>query len=318
MVIEKMDVPTYSVVLPVFNESENLPILYDQLAAIMNSLNEPYELLFVDDGSTDNSVELIKGFRSSNLSVKLISLSRNFGHQRALTAGLMLSSGAAVIAMDTDLQDSPSVIPKFIEEWKKGYSVVYAIRQTRREGLIKNLAYRAFYRILYYLADTMIPLDSGDFSLMDRRAVDLINSLPERTRYVRGLRAWIGFKQTGIKVDRDARNAGDPKYTLHKLINLAMEGIISFSVVPLRIATALGLLVSTLSYASIFVVIYMKLFTNLSLPGFAATASILLFLGGVQLLTVGILGEYVGRIFEEVKGRPLFIISEALGIKKNL
>jgi dolichol-phosphate mannosyltransferase len=183
--------------------------------------------------------------------------------------------------------------------------------------MLKNFAYRLFYRILKHLSETEIPVDSGDFSLMDRRVVDLINRLPEKTRYIRGLRAWVGFKQTGVLVDRPSRHAGAPKYTLYRLILLALSGVISFSVIPLRFATGLGVLVSFLSFASIIVIVAIRLFTTLSIPGFAATASILLFLGGVQLLTVGILGEYVGRIFDEVKGRPLFIVSEALGLEND-
>lgn len=307
----------YSLVLPVYNESENLPELYRLLTETMAATNEPYEILFVDDGSSDDSAALIKEFRERDDRVKLVRFSRNFGHQAALTAGLELASGKAVIAMDSDLQDSPDVIPKFIERWKEGYDVVYAIRQTRREGLFKNIAYKAFYRTLRHLSEFEIPIDSGDFSLMDRKVIDLICALPERTRYVRGLRAWVGFKQTGVAVDRASRYAGAPKYTFLRLVNLAIAGVISSSLIPLRIATGLGLVVSITSFLSIIVVVYLRLFTTLSLPGFAATASILLLLGGMQLLTVGVLGEYVGRIFEEVKGRPLFIVAEALGIERK-
>jgi polyisoprenyl-phosphate glycosyltransferase len=314
---ELISVPTYSVVLPVFNECENLLKLYEMLFDTLTSLNEPYEILFVDDGSTDESVAIIKALRIKNDAVKLITFSRNFGHQAALSAGLLMASGKAVIAMDSDLQDSPATIPEFIEHWKKGYSVVYAIRDKRKEGLFKTCAYKVFYRIFAALSEIEVPLDAGDFSLMDRRVVDLINQLPERTRYVRGLRSWIGFKQIGIKVERAARFAGEPKYSLNQLFKLAFTGIISFSVVPLRLATALGLIVSFFSFVGIVVCIAIKLFTTYSLPGFAATASILLFLGGVQLLTVGILGEYVGYIFDEVKGRPSFIVSESYGINNH-
>lgn len=309
--------PVFSVVLPVYNEQENLPELYRRLTAVMQGLAQPYELVFVDDGSRDDSVKMIKDLRAGDEAVKLVALSRNFGHQPAVSAGLALAAGQAVIVMDSDLQDSPDVIPMFVQKWREGYQVVYAIRQTRHEGMLKNLAYRLFYRILKHLSETEIPVDSGDFSLMDRRVVDLINRLPEKTRYIRGLRAWVGFKQTGVLVDRPSRHAGAPKYTLYRLILLALSGVISFSVIPLRFATGLGVLVSFLSFASIIVIVAIRLFTTLSIPGFAATASILLFLGGVQLLTVGILGEYVGRIFDEVKGRPLFIVSEALGLEND-
>lgn len=309
--------PVFSVVLPVYNEQENLPELYRRLTDVMRGLAQPYELVFVDDGSRDDSVKMIKDLRTSDEAVKLVALSRNFGHQPAVSAGLALAAGQAVIVMDSDLQDSPDVIPMFVAKWREGHQVVYAIRQTRHEGIFKNLAYRLFYRILKHLSETEIPVDSGDFSLMDRKVVDLINRLPEKTRYIRGLRAWVGFKQTGVLVDRPSRHAGAPKYTLYRLILLALSGVISFSVIPLRFATGLGVLVSFLSFASIIVIVAIRLFTTLSIPGFAATASILLFLGGVQLLTVGILGEYVGRIFDEVKGRPLFIVSEALGLEND-
>jgi dolichol-phosphate mannosyltransferase len=285
----------------------------------MEKLSEPYEIIFVDDGSRDLSVSIIRSINHQDERVKLVKLSRNFGHQMALSAGLSAASGKAVIAMDSDLQDSPSDLPLFIEQWKRGYDVVYAIRQTRQENIAKQTAYKLFYRILKKFSDTEIPIDSGDFSLMDRKIVDLLNSLPERARYIRGLRAWVGFNQIGVPVNRGARNAGEAKYTLARLMHLAMSGLISFSLAPLRLATGMGIVVSMVSFLSIVVVIYMKLFmTQYSLPGFAATASILLFLGGVQLLTIGILGEYIGRVFDEVKRRPLFIVSETLGLEQLL
>jgi len=309
-----MDNPTYSIVLPVFNEIGNLPELYQRLTSVMSSLGESYELIFVDDGSSDGSDQLVRRLNTTDARVKLASLSRNFGHQVAISAGMRLAKGSAVICMDSDLQDSPECIPDFVKQWKLGYHVVFAIRETRKEGFVKVFFYKLFYRILKRLAEPAIPLDSGDFSLMDRRIVDLINRLPERTRFVRGLRAWVGFKQIGVPVNRDARFSGKPKYGMMQLLNLASSGLVSFSIAPLRAASTLGLLVSSTSFASIVLVVYLKLFTNSSLPGFASTACLLLFLGGVQLLTVGILGEYIGRIFDEVKGRPLFIISETVGI----
>jgi len=306
---------TYSIVSPVYNESENLPELYRQLTEVMERLGEPYEIILVDDGSRDASARIIRAYNQNDDRVKLVKLSRNFGHQLALTAGLSVATGRAVISMDSDLQDSPYAIPLFIEQWKRGYDVVYAIRRTRKESLIKQFAYKLFYRMLKMLSDFDIPIDSGDFSLMDAKVAALLNSLPEKSRYIRGLRAWVGFNQIGVPLDRDARYSGEAKYTFGKLMNLALSGLISFSVVPLRVATGIGTFVSVCSLVSILLVLYLKIFTHLSLPGFAATASILLFLGGVQLLTVGILGEYIGRIFEEVKQRPLFIISETQGLE---
>ncbi len=314
---ESANKPVYSIVMPVFNEQENLPELHRRLTEVMKGVNETYELVFVDDGSRDQSREMIRQLNQTDPCCKLAGLSRNFGHQRAVSAGLALSNGQAVIVMDSDLQDAPEVIPDFITKWKEGYKVVYAIRRTRKEGFFKQLAYRTFYRILKATSDTDIPLDSGDFSLMDRRVVDLIKRLPEKTRFVRGLRAWVGFNQIGIPVDRDERFQGKPKYNLRQLMFLALSGLMSFSVLPLRFATALGVLVSTLSFLSIIVVIGIRIFTTWSLPGFAATASILLFLGGVQLLTIGVLGEYIGKIFDEVKDRPLFILSETIGLSED-
>lgn len=308
-----MNHPVFSVILPIFNESENLPELYRRLSDVMRALAEPYEIIFVDDGSRDNSVEKILAFHQDDPSVRLLQLSRNFGQQVAFSAGLAFATGKAVIAMDSDLQDAPEIIPKFVEQWKQGFDVAYAIRQTREEGAPLKLAYHLFYRIMKYYSDIDIPVDVGDFSLMDRRIVDTLNKLPERARYLRGLRAWVGFKQIGIPVQRGQRFTGQPKYTFKMLVNLAMSGLFSFSMAPLRFATSLGLMVSLFSFCSIVVVVYCKLFTTTSLPGFAAVATILFFLGGIQLLTIGILGEYIGRIFEEVKGRPLFLISHATG-----
>ena len=300
-------------ILPVFNESENLPELYRRLTEAMRSLAQPYEIIFVDDGSRDDSVEKILQFHQTDPGVKLLQLSRNFGQQVAFSAGLAFSSGRAIIAMDADLQDAPEIIPKFVDHWKAGYDVIYAIRQSRAEAVPLKAAYKLFYRMMKWYSDIDIPVDAGDFSLMDRKIVDTLNKLPERARYLRGLRAWVGFKQIGVPVQREARFSGKPKYSLKMLVNLAMSGLFSFSMAPLRFATTLGLMVSLLSFLGIFVVFYVKLFTTISLPGFAAVATILFFLGGIQLLTIGILGEYIGRIFDEVKGRPLFLISKATG-----
>jgi dolichol-phosphate mannosyltransferase len=311
------DTPVYSVVMPVYNESENLAELHRRLTDVMTALAEPYELVFVDDGSRDNSRDIIRQFHMQDPCSKLVALSRNFGHQRALSAGISLARGKAVIVMDSDLQDAPEVIPQFVAKWKEGFQVAYAVRKTRKEGFFKQIAYKAFYRLLRAMSDTDIPVDSGDFSLMDRKVVDLLKHLPEKTRFVRGLRAWVGFNQVGVPIDRDPRFQGKPKYGLKQLVFLAISGLLSFSVLPLRFATLLGILVSTGSLLSVLVVIAVRLFTNLSIPGFAATASILLFLGGVQLLTIGVLGEYVGKIFDEVKARPLFIIAETVGLDED-
>jgi len=308
----------YSVVLPVFNEEDNLPALYQRLTDVMQELGEPYELIFVDDGSKDGSAAYLAERHHDDPSAKLLRLSRNFGHQLAITAGLGYATGQAVIVMDSDLQDSPEDIPTLVGRWKEGFQVVYAVRESRKENLFKQLAYRAFYRILNRFADIDIPLDSGDFSLMDRRIVQELNRLPEKNRFIRGLRAWVGFQQIGVPVARSHRYAGKPKYEMRQLFHLALSGLMSFSVVPLRLATSMGFSVALGSFLSIAWVLYCRLFTTVSVPGFAATASILLFLGGVQLFTIGILGEYIGKIYDEVKRRPLYLVSQALGLKDPL
>lgn len=308
-----MSAPAYSVVLPLYNEENNLPVLYERLTAVMRDLGESYEILFINDGSADASADIVRDLNRQDPAVKLVSFSRNFGHQLAVSAGLQYAGGEAVIVMDSDLQDRPEDLPQLVRKYREGFDVVYAIRATRQEIWYKKWAYKTFYWLLQSSSQIYIPLDSGDFSIMSRRVVDLLNQMPERSRFVRGLRAWIGFSQTGVQFDRDARHSGEPKYGLRQLFGLAANGLLSFSVYPLRLATVFGLLVSLFSFFSILIVFYLRLFTTLSIPGFAATATILLFLGGVQLLTLGILGEYIGKIFEEVKRRPLYLVAETLG-----
>lgn len=310
-----MSKPFYSVILPVFNEAENLGELYRRLTAVMRESDGDYEIIFVDDGSKDASVGVIQELHQGDPRVKLIRLTRNFGHQLAISAGLSFSRGDAVIVMDSDLQDSPEDIPTLLAHWKEGNEVVYAVRESRKEGIFKQAAYRLFYRLLNHFAEIDIPLDSGDFSVMDRKVVALLNRLPEKNRFIRGLRAWVGYRQVGVPVHRSQRYSGTPKYQFRHLMQLAISGLVSFSVVPLRLATTLGFSVSMVSFFSIALVFYCRLFTTVSVPGFAATASILLFLGGVQLFTIGILGEYIGKIYDEVKQRPLFLVAETVGIE---
>lgn len=301
-----------SVVIPLFNEGENLPELVGRLTSSLEGRH--YELVMVDDGSSDDTREQLAKLATRRNELKCVSLSRNFGHQAAITAGLQHASGDAVVVMDGDLQDPPEAIPGLISRWLEGYDVVYAVRQHRKEGPLKRAAYSGFYRILSRLSYLDIPLDSGDFSLMDRRVVDLLNHLPERNRFVRGIRSWVGFQQVGMEIERGARAAGNPKYTLKMLRRLAFDGIISFSHAPLRIFSSLGMLVSGASFASILLVLGIRLFTDQSIPGFASTAILILFLGGVQLLGIGILGEYIARIFDEVKGRPNYVVAERINL----
>jgi polyisoprenyl-phosphate glycosyltransferase len=305
-------VPTYSIVIPVYNEEENLPELVRRLQNTMSELDAPAEVVFVNDGSRDRTLSLLREIRGRDDRFGYLSLARNFGHQIAVTAGLNHTRGKAVIVMDADLQDPPELIPDTIGLWQDGYQVVYAQRNKRlRESWFKRFTAYAFYRILKNLADVDIPTDTGDFCLLDRRVVDILNAMPERNRYVRGLRSWIGFRQTAIQFDRDPRFAGDVKYTFTKSFGLAVNGLVSFSKVPLRLATYLGLFSAAISIAMAALVLYWRVTTPRStLTGFATILIAVFFLGAVQLVSIGILGEYIGRIYEEVKGRPLYTIAE--------
>jgi dolichol-phosphate mannosyltransferase len=305
--------PGISVVIPILNEEATLPTLYARLTNVLALLRLPYELVMVDDGSTDRTPELLRQLRADDPRVKYIRLARNFGHQAALTAGLAHARGQAVVVMDGDLQDPPEVIPGLIERWQEGYEVVYAIRRHRKEPPTQRLAYALFYRLLSRVASLHIPLDAGDFCLMDRRVVDQLNALPERNRFLRGLRSWIGFRQTGVEYERQARYAGRTKYDFWRLMRLAMDGLVSFSFLPLRIASSIGFLVSVVSMIVAFYYVVLRLSGSREPAGFAAIIVAVLFLGGVQLITIGIMGEYVGRIFDEVKNRPVYIVLEEEG-----
>lgn len=302
-----------SIVFPIYNEEANLPELYRRITeAIENDSIDNAEILFVNDGSSDRSEEMIREFRGVDPRVKLINFSRNFGHQAAITAGMELSRGKAVILMDSDLQDPPEVLGKMVEAWRGGGEVVYAVRKKRKESARKRFTYFAFYRLLQKIANIDIPLDSGDFCLMDRRVVDQINKLPERNRFVRGLRSWVGFHQVSFPYERHARYSGTAKYNFSKLMKLALNGIFSFSSFPLRLATYLGFLIVLLSllYALGLVVAY---FIGGHFPqGWTSLMVIVLFVGGVQLLILGAIGEYVALINDEVKQRPNYVIREFL------
>ncbi len=285
--------PDLSVIIPVFNEAATLPELCQRLSDQLALITPRFEIVFVDDGSTDASLPLLLQLHDREPRTKIVSFTRNFGHQAALTAGLEHVSGRAVVCMDGDLQDPPEVIPSLVEKWREGYDVVYAIRRRRKESLFKRTAYRAFYSIQARLANIPIPMDSGDFALLDRRVVHLLNRLPERNRFLRGLRAWVGLRQTG-------------------------DGLFSFSGFPLRLVSLLGLATSLLSLGGIGAVLYFRLFTDAALPGWAGTVIPILLLGSVQLLAVGILGEYVIRIFDEVKGRPVYLVDRRIGFDRDL
>jgi dolichol-phosphate mannosyltransferase len=306
-----------SVVIPCYNEQEVLPELFRRMTRAAESWGVDWEIICVDDGSDDNTWEILYQQYQRDQRWQAISLSRNFGHQTAVSAGIFHATGDAVIVIDADLQDPPEEIHRFIEKWNEGYDVVYAIRQHRKESIFKRISYWAFYRIMSRMIDFDLPLDSGDFCLMDRKVVDILNSMPERNRFVRGLRAWTGFKQTGIVYERQARVAGKPKYNFRRLWRLALDGIISFSTVPLAFASYVGLWISGLSFIGI---IFLTLqyfnrdfFDSLGIPyqpGYSLHVSVL-FLGGIQLIFLGVLGQYLGRIYDEVKRRPQWIIKQS-------
>jgi polyisoprenyl-phosphate glycosyltransferase len=307
--------PELSVVIPVFNEEENVTVLHSQLKAVLEDAQTDYEIIFVDDGSNDDSLNQLQNLSIKDKRVLVVELARNFGHQVAISAGLDFARGQAVAVMDADLQDPPEVLPKFIAKWREGNDVVYAVREQRKEGWLKRTSYAVFYRLLHRVANVPIPLDSGDFCVMDRRVVDLLRSMPERNRFVRGIRSWVGLKQVGVPFERAARHAGESKYTFSRLTLLALDGLISFSYVPLRLITFLGFSVSALSILMAIFYFVKKLLYGLSPPGFATLIVSIFFLAGIQLITLGVIGEYVGRIFEEAKRRPLYVLRQARRVR---
>jgi glycosyltransferase involved in cell wall biosynthesis len=312
-VSEVFSAPTLSVVIPIYNEEETLEALYSRLSSVLERIGEDYEVILVNDGSRDGSERLLRAFSARNPRFKSVHFSRNFGHQTALTCGIDHAAGQAIVAMDGDLQDPPEVLPDLLALWRQGNEVVYAIRQKRKEGLVMRTAYKTFYWILHKVSYLDIPLDSGDFSLIDRRVVDVLKSMPERNRFVRGLRTWAGFRQVGYEYSREARYAGYSKYNLGRLMKLAFDGLVSYSYVPLRLVSNVGMLVSASALASMAYLLLARGFGDVPIAGWTSTVVIVLFLGGIQLLSLGVIGEYVGRIFEEVKERPHYVVRERIG-----
>jgi polyisoprenyl-phosphate glycosyltransferase len=307
--------PIISVVLPVYNEHENLvPLLGRLLPVLEQVVRGNFEILFVDDGSHDGSTEILDSFHSCDRRMKAIHFSRNFGHQAALQAGLDESTGEAVILMDADLQDPPEVLRSFVDKWREGYDVVYAVRRRRKENFLKRTAYFLFYRTLKIIANIDVPLHSGDFCLMDRRVVETLVSLRERNRFLRGLRSWVGFRQVSIEYERDARFAGVPKYTMRKLMKLALSGYIGFSAMPLHAATWVGFFSAGMGFVMALWVLATKLLDIPSPRGWASTFAVILFVGGIQLVMLGIVGEYLSRVYDEVRQRPLYIVRSRLGL----
>ncbi|MEH2232352.1 MAG: glycosyltransferase family 2 protein [Nostoc sp.] len=311
--------PKYSFIVPIYNEEETIPELYRRLSAVMNRMDGLVELILINDGSRDRSLQLLRDLHQKDPRICYLSFARNFGHQIAVTAGLNFVRGQVIVILDADLQDPPELIPDMVEKWRQGYQVVYAQRTQRlKEGWFKRFTAYFFYRILKKLADVEIPTDTGDFCLMDRQIVDILNSMPERNRYIRGLRSWVGFQQTAIRFERNPRFAGEVKYTFSKSLALAINGLVSFSIVPLRLSTYLGLIAAAAAIFMALLVLYWRLFVPHSpLTGFTIILMAIFFLGSVQLVSVGILGEYIGRIYEEVKARPLYTLAEVGGFERK-
>ncbi len=303
-----------SIVTPVLNEESVLSEFYNRVRKVLELNSVFFEIIFVNDGSTDKTPSILLNLHNKDSRVKIISFSRNFGHASAISAGLNFASGDATIVMDADLQDPPEVLESFIKKWKEGYHIVNGIKTKRKENFIKRFCYWFFYRLLSGVSSLKIPLDAGAFCLMDRRVVDIVNSLPERNRFLTGLRTWTGFRYYNLEFERADRFAGKTKYSLKKLFRLAADGIFSFSYVPLRLTAVLGFVIASISLIAILIVVYLRLFAHtLPVSGFASTIIVILFLGGMQLMTIGLLGEYIARIYDEVKRRPLYVIKEKKG-----
>jgi len=303
-----------SVVIPCYNEAANLTPLFARLEAVLETITAQYEIICVNDGSRDLTLPELLSQHQRSPKIKVINFSRNFGKEIALTAGLDYSQGQAVIPLDADLQDPPELISEMVAKWQSGFDVVYATRRTRRqESWLKRVTAAGFYRVMAHLSDTQIPANTGDFRLLDRRVVDVLKQLPERNRFMKGLFSWVGFKQTVIYYDRPRREQGKSSWNYWRLWNFAMDGIISFSVKPLRIWLYVGLLISGVALLYAGMLVLRTIIYGRDIPGYASLMVTILFLGGIQLLTLGILGEYIGRIYAEVKGRPLYIVQESYG-----
>jgi polyisoprenyl-phosphate glycosyltransferase len=304
-----------AVVVPCFNEEGTLRETHRRISQAVSQASGAYEIIYVDDGSSDGTPELLRLIQSEDSHVRVVYLSRNFGHQFAVTAGLAHTRGDAVVIMDADLQDPPEVVVDMVRRWEEGYEVVYGVRTDRQgETRFKLLTASLFYRLINWLSDTEMPLDTGDFRLLDRKVVDAIVAMPERDRYLRGMVSWAGFRQTGVSYRRAARFAGETKYPLHKMLRFAIDGILSFSIKPLRLSTLMGFVSAGLALLVIVYALVMRLFTQTWVAGWTALIIAILFLGGAQLISLGIIGEYIGRLYGEAKRRPLYLVKETLGM----
>ena len=308
-----------SVVVPCFNEQDVIRQTHERLTDALSKTDLDYEIVYVNDGSRDRTLEILRGLVATDSHVRVVSFSRNFGHQVAVTAGVDFTSSDAVVLIDADLQDPPELIHDMVRLWHDGYQVVYGTRQSRTgEHAFKLLTAKYFYRIINSISDVPIPLDTGDFRLMDRRVVEVLKNMPERDRFLRGMVSWIGFKQIPLPYARSERAAGGTKYPLRKMVRFALDGIVSFSLMPLRLATLCGFVAAATMVVAILYALILRLFTNISVSGWTLLFIAVTFLGGMTLLCLGIIGEYVGRIYRELKRRPLYIVDEALGFQRDL
>ncbi len=310
--------PTYTIIAPIYNEIDNIQTLYKRVCEVMDSSGEPWEFVMIDDGSSDGSTDAILELKKQDPKIVPVIFARNFGHQIAVTAGLDYSQGEAVVIIDADLQDPPEVILDLIQKWKEGYEVVYATRSKREgETWFKVFTASAFYRLIQRITDINLPMDTGDFRLLDRKVVDVMGGMREKHRFLRGMSVWVGFRQTGVEYERAERLAGETKYPLKKMFRLASDAITGFSYFPLQLATYLGFAFTGFSFLAILALIILRLVGSQFLIGQAATLIAVLFLGGVQLLSLGMIGEYVGRLYDEAKGRPLYTVRGDVEVKKS-
>lgn len=307
-----------SYIFPIYNESQNIEVLYKTISELLSPIKKySFEIIFINDGSSDDSLEKLVKLHKKDNRITIINFSRNFGHQLAVTAGLDQAIGDAVIIMDSDMQDPPVISLRLIEEWEKGYEVVYAQRRSRKDTFFKKLTAKWFYIILEKLADISIPRNTGDFRLLDKKVVNELGKFRERDRFLRGLVSYVGFKQTGVLFDRDERHAGETGYPLKKMLKFAIDGILGFSTVPLRMISQFGLAISVLSFLGILYAIVMRVFwPGVTVPGWTLMIIAVLFIGGIQLIMLGVLGSYIGRIYSEAQGRPLYIVSSVFTARK--
>lgn len=313
-----MNTPMISIVAPVYNEEGNIPLLYDRIHHVLEALNVSWELVMVNDGSRDKSLDEMVELRQKDDRVKIVNFARNFGHQTAVTAGMDFATGQAVILIDADLQDPPELISQMIEKWREGYHVVYAVRAERRgESKFKIWTAKLFYRLIYRITDIHIPLDTGDFRLMDRRVVNAVNKMREHNRFIRGLTSWVGFRQTGVEYARDARKIGETKYPLRKMIRLALDAVTGFSYFPLQVAIYLSFFLGMLAVLALPLVVFLRLVASERfLYGQATTLSVVLILSAFQFFFFFIMGQYIARIYDEVRGRPLYVVADTYGVQE--